>query len=510
MSERPFELGRFRELEPIAVVDIGSNSVRLVVYEGAVRAPFPLFNEKLLCGLGRSLTTDGRLSGKSTERAFAALRRFRVICRSLGAKNIMAIATAAVREARDGAAFIRRAEDLIGADIQVLSGEREAELAANGIRMGFQAPDGLCGDLGGGSLELINLVDADLEDAVTLPLGGLRLIDRAAGRADVARKLISEDFAKVAWLKEGRGRRFYAIGGTWRALAKLHMEVTNAPLRVTHGYSIRRNELIAFCEDVADERIMARIAAFKRVSKSRRETMPYGALVLRQLLQKVRPSEVRFSIYGIREGLLFSYLAPAERARDPLLAFCEDYARLRSRSYDHAVELCAWTDRLYASLGLVETEHERRLRHAACLVSDIEWRAQPDHRGELSLYVLAHAPAAGLDHDDRHFISLAAYFRHAGRGESRGDEPSTELRKHAPKRLMFLAKVLAAAVRTAHMLSIGLPGILDDIGVSVERGDLRLHIPAAFADFDGERLRRRLGALATLLELKSTSIVIEA
>ena len=182
MGDGPIDRARFGDLEPIAIVDIGSNSVRLVVYEGAVRAPFPIYNEKVLCGLGRAFTPSGRLVPESVERALAALGRFKAIARGLGAKNVHAIATAAVREAIDGGQFVSAAEYALGSGINVLTGEREAELAANGIKMGFVAPDGVGGDLGGGSLELINIAETQLEEAITLPLGGLRLAERARGR----------------------------------------------------------------------------------------------------------------------------------------------------------------------------------------------------------------------------------------------------------------------------------------------------------------------------------------
>jgi exopolyphosphatase/guanosine-5'-triphosphate,3'-diphosphate pyrophosphatase len=507
MARATYDQGRFGELEPIAVVDIGSNSVRLVVYEGAVRSPFPLFNEKILCGLGRSMTNDDRLAPDSVARTLAALRRFRAICRTLRAKNIQVIATAAVRDASDGKQFIAQAEEAIGARIQILTGEREAELAANGIRMGFIEPDGICGDLGGGSLELINIAAAEVADATTLPLGGLRLIARSKGRLATASAEVESDLAGVSWLRKGRNRPFYAIGGTWRTLAKLHMEITSAPLRVMHGYQVKRAQMIEFCDWIATPSSTAELPAFKRISRSRRETLPYGALVLRDLLNKLRPSTVNFSIYGIREGLLYSFLSAAERAKDPLLSFCEDFARLRSRSYAHARELCSWTDHLFETVGIAETPAERRLRHAACLLSDIEWRTQPDHRGELSLYVLAHAPATGLDHDDRLFVALAVYFRHAGRGDARGNEPSAHLRNCVTKRLLHRAQVVAAAVRTAHMLSIGMPGIIDDIRVRFIDGCLRLVVPRAYAALDGERLQRRFAALGTLLKSEAVESV---
>ena len=171
------EQNRVHELEPIGVIDIGSNSVRLVVYEGAVRAPTPVFNEKVLCGLGRDIASTGKLGAEAVDRALAALTRFRSIARILEVKNVRAFATAAVREADDGAEFIARAEKALGLRIEVLSGEKEARLVAQGIMMGFVNPDGVAGDLGGGSLELIDIASDRLKQASTLPVGGLRLID---------------------------------------------------------------------------------------------------------------------------------------------------------------------------------------------------------------------------------------------------------------------------------------------------------------------------------------------
>lgn len=491
--------GRFSELEPIGVVDIGSNSVRLVVYEGAVRAPTPLFNEKVLCGLGRSIATTGKLGPDAVERAIGALGRFRAVARVLGVKNLKAFATAAVRDATNGPEFMVRAQKALGERIELWSGEREADLAARGIAMGFSNPDGFAGDLGGGSLELVDINKEVRRHGVTLPLGGLRLIDVTGDRIDKAVDVADEQIAKVAWLGEGKGRPFYAVGGTWRALAKLHMEQTDYPLRVMQGYTISTKDAIVFCEGLRRKKL-ATVRGIEGIAKPRREVLPYGALVLERLLKKLEPSHLVFSVFGVREGLLYSLLPEAERRLDPLLSFCEDYARLRSRSVQHAHELCAWTDPLYAAPGPDETAEERRLRYAACLLSDIGWRAHPDYRGEQSLNVIAHAALAGIDHPGRLFLALSIYFRHAGAGATDGEELSVRLRAIASKRALKRARVLAAAVRVAHMLSVGMPGIIDEAPLSYDGAKLVLTIPKAHAALDGERLRRRFETLAELLD----------
>lgn len=498
----PLDRGRLDNLEPVAVIDIGSNSVRLVVYEGAVRSPSPLFNEKVLCGLGRTVGSTGKLGNESVARALAALARFREITRILGVKNVHAIATAAVREAADGAQFIKKGEAAAGCPIQILSGEREAELAANGILMGFPAPNGIAGDLGGGSLELIDIAGATRRAAVTLPIGGLRLIDSALGKPDRAAEIAEQHVTSVPWLARGEGRTFFAVGGTWRSLARLHMEMTDYPLRVMHGYRLAAREALDLCEVVRKTKRLAELKGGSAISKARREVLPYGAIAMEQVIRRMKPADVVFSVFGIREGLVHALLSEAERRKDPLISFCEDYAGLRSRSAAHARELCDWTDVLFIAPGPKESDEERRLRHAACLLSDIGWRAHPDYRGEQSLNVIAHAALGGIDHDGRIFLALAVYFRHVGPDEDgqMPDHLSERLRARVTKRTLRRARIVGAAIRAAHMLSIGRPGVIDATPIAYEGEKLVLTLPKTHAALDGERLARRFSVLADLLE----------
>ena len=489
---------RFSDMEPIGVIDIGSNSVRLVVYEGAVRAPTPVFNEKVLCGLGRSVATTGTLSEDAVARAIQALVRFKTIARVLGVKNLKAIATAAVREAKNGRAFLKRAETAAGCAIEVLSGETEARLAAQGIMMSFVDANGIAGDLGGGSLELIDLAGGKLHNAVTLPLGGLRLIDTTGNRLDKAEEVIDKALASLTWLNEGKGRTFYAVGGTWRALAKLHMEATNYPLRVMQGYTISPRDGIEFCENVRRNKKPQAMAGIAGVPRARREVLPYGALVLERLLRQLQPSEVIFSVFGIREGLIYGLLPGIEKKRDPLISFCEDYAALRSRSVEHAHELCRWTDQLFVLPELTETPDERRLRHAACLLSDVGWRAHADYRGEQSLNAVAHSGLSGVDHAGRVFLALAVFHRHDSSNQS-SEQLSERLRALVSKRVQKRARIVGAAVRAAHMLSIGMAGVIDETKLTYDGDKLILSIPQAYAGLDGERLRRRFENLAELV-----------
>ena len=493
----PRARGRLDERTPVAVIDIGSNSVRLVVYEGATRSPTPLFNEKVLAGLGKSVAESGALSGEAMPRTLQALARFRALSAQLGAGKPWVIATAAVRDASNGAAFVSEIEKVCGGKVMLLSGQREAELAALGIQSGFFEPDGIAGDLGGGSLELIDITAQALQSSTTLPLGGLRLANRAGGSLEKAERAAESDLGSVNWLKKGAKRPFYAVGGTWRNIARLHMEEFKYPLHIAHGYTIAAEDAISFCDGLMRGRKLKH-TDLGRISGARRDVLPQGALVLKKLLERIGSSRVVFSVHGIREGLLHALLPKEERDRDPLLAHCQDTAILRSRSPLHGYELCDWTDQLFAGPGAKETPEQQRTRYAACLMSDVSWRAHPDYRGEQSIDLIARASLAGVDHQSRIFVAMAVCFRHIGDARLQGS--NSKLLALLPLSEQNRAMLLGAAIRAIHMLSAGAAGVIPRTSISIEGRKLVLQVPSDLAILVGERLRRRLGLVGKLLD----------
>lgn len=480
---------------PVAVIDIGSNSVRLVVYEGLTRSPSPLFNEKALCGLGREVQSTGMLATDAVDKALAALKRFRALCDLLQVEHTWAIATAACRDAANGPAFIAEAERICRTKIEVLSGKREAELTALGIVSGVHRPDGIVGDLGGGSLELIDVHGTRIKSGITLPLGGLALQDASAKSIKKADKIVRQALSDVRGLAAGANRSFYAIGGTWRSLARLHMRQTGYPLHVTHGYTLPADEVFEFSRLVhrVDPETLSQIDV---VSDARRPLLAYGALVLEHVVRIARPRNVVVSALGVREGLLYSLLDDAARKQDPLISAARELNQLRSRSPMHGEDLLAWTDRFMASSGLDETIEEKRLRHAACLLADIGWRAHPDYRGEQSLNIIAHAAFIGIDHAARAFLALAVFFRHVGLIE---DELSPRLRELATARTLDRARVLGASMRVAYLVSASMPGVLPRSPMQVEHGRLILRLRGDDVALGGERVFNRLKQLARLI-----------
>ncbi|MEO1264359.1 MAG: Ppx/GppA phosphatase family protein [Pseudomonadota bacterium] len=497
LSER---VGSASEPDPVGVVDIGSNSVRLIVYHGATRAPTPIFNEKVLCGLGRGVSSTGLLGEEPIARAVAALTRFRAVARTLGVGYLQAVATAAVREADDGPEFVEKAEAALGCAIEILSGEREAALAAQGILLGFRDPDGMAGDLGGGSLELIRIKGRELSNAASLPIGVLRLADVSGNKISKAVNIVRDELAELGWLGKGKTKRFFAVGGTWRAIAKLHMAQTDYPLFVMQHYAIAADEMIALCQRIRRTTNLDDMPGLDAVPRARREGLPFGALSLEMTLRAARAEEVVFSVFGIREGLLYALLSERERLRDPLICFCEDYAVARARSPAYGYELFAWTTPLFKALKDKESPEQARLRLAACLLNDIGWRAHPDYRGEQSLSVVAHAALSGIDHPGRLFLALASYFRYAGANGEGGGALAGRLREMAGPDAVHRARVLAAAIRAAHMLSCARAGVIDETPITCRGGMLTLKLPEQHAALDGERVRRRFQSLAQIID----------
>jgi exopolyphosphatase/guanosine-5'-triphosphate,3'-diphosphate pyrophosphatase len=488
----------------VAVIDIGSNSVRLVVYENMARSLVTIFNEKALCGLGREVQSTGLLAADAVNKALTALRRFRALCRIQQVGRVYAIATAACRDAENGPDFIAKAERICGTPIQILSGPREAKLSALGVISGVHDPDGIVGDLGGGSLELIDVHGNRVRSGVTLPLGSLALQDLSDKSLKRAERIVRDELTDVAQLKAGRGRTFYAVGGTWRGRARLHRNQSVYPLRVMHGYSIPAADALDFAMRLRRLAAANMLANIEVISDARQPLLTYAALVLEHIIRVAKPKTIVFSTFGVREGLLYEKLPQAERAKDGFICAAQTLNQLLSRSARHAEELVGWTDRLVRVVKLRETPEERRLRHAACLLSDIGWRVHPDHRGEETLSLITNGNFGSISHQGRAFVALSVFYRYAGLSEE--NEPPALVRELVPPAMDERARILGAAFRVAHLISAARTGVLPATHFRSHGRKLMLVFEHRMVDLVADRVGSRFKQLARLVG-RSGSIV---
>ena len=500
----PTAQGRIHGARPEAVLDIGSNSVRLVVYERQARALTPLYNEKSSCALGRGVAATGKLAYENIDRALTAIQRFALVTKLMNVGRVHVLATSAVRDAANSKAFVEAVEETMGADVRVLSGEEEAHFAALGVIAGMPDFAGIIGDLGGGSLELSAVANGREATGQTHELGVIRLQDDSGGSVTKAATLARQRL-KGSMLSEGHpSGRFCAIGGTWRSIAKMHQVQQKYPLHMVQNYVADAKSMIALCDEV-----VGAVAAGKplphgsEVSSSRRDLVPFGAAVLGEVLKAGRFQHVVFSALGVREGYLYGLLDDEQKATDPLRQAAEDVNILRSRSPAHAADLIDFSRQFLEAIGIVESDEDRRVREVVCLISDIGWRGHPDYRGEQSVDLVAYSALTGIDHPSRAFLAQVLAVRYMG---LKHKSVSEELLELAGAEKTARARLIGALFRGAYPMSAAMPGVLPRASFVAHDGILTLDLPSELAFLDGEHLRSRMEQLGNTAGYKAIAI----
>ena len=479
-----------------AVVDLGSNSVRLVVFEGTSRNPLPIFNERAVLRLGRGLETTGRLNEEGVTAALTVMHRYAAIARAMNANPMEVLATAAVRDASNGQAFVAGLrERMPGVPIRILSGEEEAALSAAGVLCGIPQANGILADIGGGSLEVVRLSGGHAGQAQTLPLGVIRLADRAGGDLVRARALAESDLKGVPWLFQYPGRDLYLVGGAWRALARIHMAQTGYPLAIVHHYTIDKDEARDLTGVIgsATRRMLEKLPGAPR---RRLDDLPYAAIVLRRVLRATAARRVVFSANGIREGWYMGRVAPNTAGQDPVLAASRELGERNGRDPDMPAALIAWTQSLFAG----ETVDAARLREAACLLSDLGSHDHPEYRAEQAYLRILRQPGVALDHHGRAFLALAVAIRYEADPTAPFLATARQLLDEATA---TRATVLGHALRLAYTLSAGTPALLGETSLTRVDGRLRLALHEGGGAFVGEGVTRRLDRLALAMGLQS-------
>jgi len=485
------------ESRQAAVIDVGSNSVRLVVYRLDGRAIWTVYNEKALAGLGRDLPATGRLSPAGVEVALVALRRFRALLDGWRAEEVTAAATAAVRDAADGPAFLRRVREETGLAVRVLTGEEEARYAALGVIAGQPDAQGVVGDLGGSSLELVRLHGRSSDDGATLPLGPFAL--GAPRTLDLDRMHRVIDGALAPYANRFASRHFHAVGGAWRNLALFHMELAYYPLHVAHQYEMSRADALDVSRLVARQS-KASLERMQGLSKKRLETLPYAAIVLESLIERLGVERVIISAFGVREGLLLEAMEPDVRARDPLIEGCEALTAARGLTAELGGALEAWLTPAFERLAPVFGAREPVLLAAACRLADVGARLHPDHRGDLAFEQVLRAPIAGMNHPERAFLASVAFARHSSSPNT--PEAAAIARVIGTDRRQR-ARALGAAVRLGCDLSGRNPRLLEKSSLTIQGERMILTAARGWEDMLlGEQTGKRAQTLANALKLK--------
>ena len=480
-----------------AVIDIGSNTIRLVVYAGWPRAPLPIYNEKSRVKLGACLAGNGEIDKATMKKALAALARFETLARTMQVNSLRVVATAATREAKNGHELVEKAAAL-GINVEVLDGDAEATAAGYGVLSDNPLANGYVGDLGGGSLELIRISDGKLGARVSLPLGTLRH-DILTGKSpkqitQMLRNDIAKTMGKRAFPME-TGLPFYMIGGSWRSFARLHMHATGYPLTILSNYEMLPEvpETLAPLVQDRDALMQSNVVAAGRIAE-----LPGAAALLGGIVGLLKPRKLVTSIYGLREGLLYEQLTPAERKQDPLIASARFEGERLGRFPFHGDALADWIAPVFAG----QSAHDARLCRAACLLSDSVWNVNPEYRADHALGLALDGSWPGVSASDRAVIAAALWTVHAGK-------------RTLPEMLPALAKpgalaqavIWGLAIRLAHRLDGGTGGALADSRIDGDGATLKLHLRGSAVRLQSNSVLRRLQALGEALGHAQAEII---
>ena len=489
-SKPLFEDPSARALARVGVVDVGSNSVRLVVFDGAARSPAYFYNEKIMCALGAGMAKTGHLSPTGRERALSAMRRFKKLADGMGLSELTCVATAAVRDASDGRDFCKEVQRDTGLKIWVIDGKEEARLSAQGVLLGWPGAYGLVCDIGGSSMELAEISGGRVGRRVTSALGPLKLRDIKGG-AKARNRHIKEVMSNLADRMGAQRDRLFLVGGSWRAIARIDMLRRGYPLWVLHEYRMTRKSVAATVDyirqsDMEDLRVRAGVSA------SRAALVPYAAEVLSRLVKTFKPKDIAISSYGIREGMLYEQMPQRLRDRDPLIEACRFAESKDARMPGFGKILNTFIAPLYKSAPAPR----KRLVKAACLLHDVSWRAHPDYRAEVCFDNATRANLGGLKHAERIYLGLALLHRYSNKRENTRFEDLFDLVDEDTRQQ---AEILGKAMRFGAMLWMNKDEDRGELRWFPKKKRLELWLTPDMVPLFGEVAEARLNSLASSL-----------
>lgn len=483
----------------IAVIDIGSNSIRMVLFRLEGRALFPMFNEKTMAGLGRGAGETGLLNPEGVAAAIRTLKRFRTLLDAKQVTERHAVATAAVRATTDGPAFVERVREECGLEIRVLSGEEEGRLSAAGVVAGMGDCDGVTGDLGGSSLELTRISGRELGPAISLQVGPLAILKDTSDQ-EALRKAIDDALRNAEPVFQGSGPVFYAVGGAWRAFAHLAMAGEDHPLHVLHQFELSRDDVFKYA-DFAAAQSESSLSSTPGVSSKRAAMLPYAAQLLRRVMKLGKFERVVFSANGLREGVIYAAEPRLYLEGDPLFAAAEAMVSAVSPEPAFGVRLAEWIEPVFETEPeIFSRDRDRVIRAAAARLTDYGVRMHPDHRADLASNQVLFGPLSGISHRERAFLALAIHHRYQGK-KPPGEESAC--RRLLDDEAEGAALRLGLALRLGAALSGRTVELLDHFRLERTPNELVLRVAKGMEDTAVERALHRLDQLAGVMDLKA-------
>ncbi len=483
----------------IGIVDIGSNSVRLVVYDVSAAYPAPIFNENILCGLGNLDPMTGNLDPQATARTLRTVRRFMVLAERSDLVGIVPFATAAIRDAADGDEFAETLSREFGSTVRILTGDEEAYYTGLGVLSGIPAADGIVGDLGGGSLELVRISDGQVGKGISLPLGPLRLQALDDGTESGIRLIehtIDRELAKARFLSKSQARPFYLVGGNWRAFARAHLGQMNTshPVEVLHNYEIGHDEARGFAAFLANlsQRTIVDIEA---ISRRRADTLSLASRVLGKVLARMPGSPLVTSAYGVREGVLNDELQFSDAYEQPMLRAARNAEERRGRHPGFGDAVYEWSRDLFSG----DESRFGAVRHLACLTSDLGWRHHPDHRAQIAALEALNVPWPGLTHLERALLCQIIAHRYTAKGH--GQLVEATLRLLSDDECQWVERV-GLTLRLAYLVSGGIADVLLETSIVKDKETLIFKVPYKDQVLIGEAVEKRFNVLARAFDVK--------
>lgn len=475
-----------------AIIDIGSNTVRMVIYGGTMRAPTVLLNEKVTAKLGRDIASKGVLADEAIDLAMRGLRRFALLLRDLKIDDVETVATAAVREASNGKAFIADLKSL-GFKPKIITGEEEAQLSANGVMGAFPGARGTVADLGGGSLELVRLGKEGPYEPASLPLGTLRLPDFRGDSRSAMRKALEKA------LKKGvpdipKGEPLYLVGGTFRTMAVYAMQEEGHPLSDPHGFEMSPEQAQRLIGKALANETVETLKARNRISSMRAEKLPDVSVLAEAMLSRLEPSRIIFSSWGLREGLIYASLPKHTKTRDPLLAGISVFADQRGAPATLAARIASWT----VDAAPARKHGSERLRMAAISLALASMQIEPNIRLPQATDWALHKRWLAISGKERAMLAAAI--------EANGNavDLPNDVTALADEEALDEAICWGLSVRLARRLGASSPRSLQESRLQVTDDKLTLTLAQSQGDLLGLSTEKDMKLLASRLGLDWT------